>query len=247
MPDGSLSAPQSDNPVAFQSIPQKDRGSATQDFGYFSPKVQYGVETWTFCWGPANDKTQPVCLSESSVNIYPKTTATTSNALVLGTEPTTIAASYAGDGPRIKVEIDNAYPGGTTWVAFYSGSLLAASANIPPVAGSSFTNSTTNLYPQRFVTLDTGNYITNMGTYTIQVLQNSPYGIETLAAATFQIGPFRFNAEIGLTKYNPLAPKRRARPPQRSRVPAHFPLRSRWARVRPHWLRATEVNRPGPR
>ena len=31
MPDGSLSAPQSDNPVALQSIPQKDGGSATQD------------------------------------------------------------------------------------------------------------------------------------------------------------------------------------------------------------------------
>ena len=183
------------------SIPQ-NTFPQTDDFGDFSPLVQYGLETWTLSYGPANGSWSPIVLATAQVYIYPKSSATISNALPAGSGATSLAASYQGDAPRVKVEVDNSYPGGTTWVAFYSGSVQTASTSIPAVANSSYTTSTSDINPQRFVYVDVGNFIPSTGTYSIQVLQNTTaYGAETLAGATFTMNPsYQINSVVGITK-----------------------------------------------
>ncbi len=175
----------------------------TQDLGSFSPMVQYGLETWTLSYGPANNSSQPIVLDTKQVYIYPKSAATISNALSLGSSPTSLASSYQGDTPRVQVEIDKSYPGGTTWVAFYSGTVPSAPpVAIAPISNSSYTTSTGDLNAQRFVNVDVGNLIQSSGTYSIQVIQNTgAYGAESLAAATFNINPnYQVTSEVGLTK-----------------------------------------------
>ena len=97
-----------------------------------------GVKTWSLCYGRANGKTPPICInlgSTGSLTIYPLVTATVSNALPIGTQPTAInGVTFHGDAPRVQIQIANAVPGGTTWIAVYPGSTVQpASASIPAV------------------------------------------------------------------------------------------------------------------
>jgi hypothetical protein len=134
---------------------------------------------------------------------YPKSKATISDALKLGSSPTSLAKSYLGDTPRVEVEIDKSYPGGTSWVVFYSGTVPSSvPVAIAPIPNSSYTTSTSDMNPQRFLYLDVGNSIQSSGTYSIQVIQNTAaYGAESLGAATFNINPnFQITSEVGLTK-----------------------------------------------
>jgi hypothetical protein len=191
----------SNNPYSF-AITQSGFAS-TQDFGNFSPIVQYGLETWTLSYVPANGSSAPILLDTKQVYIYPKSSATISNALVLGVSPTSLAKSYQGDTPRVKVEIDNSYPGSTSWLAFYSGTVPSSvPTSITPIPNSSYFNSTKDTNPPRFVYVDVGNLIQNPGQYSIEVIQTTTaYPPENLAAAQFTINPsFQITSEVGLTK-----------------------------------------------
>jgi hypothetical protein len=200
-PNNVGQATQDPNSPYRYSIPQ-NTFPQTNDFGNFSPLVQYGLETWTLSYGPANQSWGPIALATAQVYIYQKSGATISNALVIGANPTSLAPSYQGDAPRVKVEIDNSYPGGTTWVAFYQGGVEIASTSIPAVANSSYTASTSDQYLQRFVYVDVGNLVQGSGTYSVQVLQHTTaYEAETLAAQTFQMNPsYQINSVVGITK-----------------------------------------------
>ena len=123
--------------------------------------------------------------------------------------------NFTGDTARIDVEIDNAYPGGTTWVVVYPG----APSAIPPsaareVANSRLTAPTTDLVPERDVFIEVGTG-TNTGggllfpttttptAYTVQAVQfRPPYGtngMETLATANFTVvsSSFKVNSQVG--------------------------------------------------
>ena len=175
------------------------------DLGNFTPLSQGpGVETWSVCYGPANQKTPPTCIDTSSsdtLTVYPNVNADISNALILGNQSTAVnLATFHGGAPRINVQIINAVPGGTTWVAVYAGSVQTASTSIPAVGNTAWVNVTGSYYPLRTVTLDLGNCLPkDNGTYTVQVLQSSDYGTETLAAATFTLTGFKFNGTVGLS------------------------------------------------
>jgi hypothetical protein len=124
--------------------------------------------------------------------------------------------NFTGDTARLDVEIDNAYPGGTTWVVVYPGPALATlPSTAREVANSRLTAPTTDLVLERdvFVEVGTG---TNTGggllfpasttptAYTVQVIQfRPPYGgadgMETLATANFTVvsSSFNVNGQIG--------------------------------------------------
>jgi hypothetical protein len=126
--------------------------------------------------------------------------------------------NFTGDTARIDVEIDNAYPGGTTWVVVYPGT---ASATLPStareVANSRRTAPTTDLVPERHVFIEVGRGTNTVGgvlfpttstttaaTYTVQVIQfRPPYGgtdgMETLATANFTVlsSSFKVNSQLG--------------------------------------------------
>jgi hypothetical protein len=123
--------------------------------------------------------------------------------------------NFTGDTARLDVEIDNAYPGGTTWVVVYPG---APSATPPSsareVANSRLTAPTTDLVPERDVFIEVGTGTNTVGgllfpttttptAYTVQVIQfRPPYGtggMETLATANFTVvsSSFQINGQVG--------------------------------------------------
>jgi hypothetical protein len=124
--------------------------------------------------------------------------------------------NFSGDTARIDVEIDNAYPGGTTWVVVYPG---AASGTLPSsareVANSRLTAPTTDLVAERDVFIEVGTATNTVGgplfpasttptAYTVQVIQfRPPYGgsdgMETLATASFTVvsSSFKVNSQVG--------------------------------------------------
>jgi len=124
--------------------------------------------------------------------------------------------NFTGDTARIDVEIDNAYPGGITWVVVYPG---AASGTLPStareVANSRLTAPTTDLVPERDVFIEVGTGTNTLGgllfpttttatAYTVQVIQfRPPYGgsdgMETLATASFTVvsSSFKVNGQVG--------------------------------------------------
>ena len=195
------------NPYGRWAIPQNGFPQ-TRGLGTYSPIVQYGVETWTLCYESANGKYGPYCFDSQGqlvqVFTYPKTRATISSAMPMGATPTSLAGNhYNGDPPRAKVEIDNSYPGGTTWVVVYEGQVAASPPiSITPVPNSSYTTPMCDLNPQRFVYVDIGNFVQKADWYTMQVIQNTQaYGPESLAAATIYVDPtFHVGGAIGLTK-----------------------------------------------
>jgi hypothetical protein len=129
----------------------------------------------------------------------------------LATSPTT----FTGDTARLNVEIDNAYPGGTTWVVVYPGSASATPpSSASEVANSRLTAPTTDLVAQRNVFIEVGKATNTTGgllfatsatptTYTVQVVQfRPPYGtngMETLATANFTVvsSSFKVNSQVG--------------------------------------------------
>jgi hypothetical protein len=133
--------------------------------------------------------------------------------------PATSPTTFTGDTARLDVEIDNAYPGGTTWVVVYPNPVGTPPTAIPPpsameVANSRQTAPTTDLVPQRDVFIEVGTGTNTVGgllfpatatpkAYTVQVVQfRPPYGIggmETLATANFTVvsSSFKINGQVG--------------------------------------------------
>jgi hypothetical protein len=125
--------------------------------------------------------------------------------------------NFNGDTARIDVEIDNAYPGGTTWVVVYPGTALATlPSTAREVANSRLTAPTTDLVPERDVFIEVGTSTNTQGgllfpgttttpaPYTVQVIQfRPPYGgsdsMETLATASFTVvsSSFKVNGQVG--------------------------------------------------
>jgi hypothetical protein len=123
--------------------------------------------------------------------------------------------AFTGDTARLNVEIDNAYPGGTTWVVVYPGSASATPpSSASEVANSRLTAPTTDLVAQRNVFIEVGSGTSTSGgllfatsatptTYTVQVVQfRPPYGtngMETLATANFTVvsSSFKVNSQVG--------------------------------------------------
>ena len=123
--------------------------------------------------------------------------------------------NFTGDTARLDVEIDNAYPGGTTWVVVYPGAPSAAPpASAREVANSRLTAPTTDLVAERDVFIEVGTATNTQGgllfpttttptAYTVQVVQfRPPYGtngMETLATANFTVvsSSFKVNGQVG--------------------------------------------------
>jgi len=124
--------------------------------------------------------------------------------------------NFSGDTARLDVEINNAYPGGTTWVVVYPGAPLATPpSSAKEVANSRLTAPTTDLVPERHVFIEVGTGTNTVGgllfpattaqtAYTVQVIQfRPPYGgadgMETLATANFTVvsSSFKVNGQVG--------------------------------------------------
>jgi hypothetical protein len=124
--------------------------------------------------------------------------------------------NFTGDTARIDVEIDNAYPGGTTWVVVYPGAALATlPSTAREVANSRLTAPTTDLVAERHVFIEVGTGRNTLGgllfpttttatAYAVQVIQfRPPYGgtdgMETLATANFTVlsSSFKVNSQLG--------------------------------------------------
>ena len=183
--------------------------AVTQDFGNSSPIVNYGLETWTLSYGPANGTSAPIVLDTKQVYIYKKTTADFYDAMKLGTTATSLAgAIYQGDTPRVRVVINDSYPGGRSWVVFYPGPVASSPPqNVAAITSTSYSTAKTDENPKRTVYVDVGNLMQNSGTsspgtYSIQVLQSTAaYSLESAGAAQFTINPsFQITSEVGLTK-----------------------------------------------
>jgi hypothetical protein len=210
---------------------------------YPHPENPYGRETLSF-WSTDSRGNLVTLLETDRIMVYPLTTAKIFNAFISNSapSPTPIASPYpypnpspypipypspplspvspltnfTGDTARLDVEIDNAYPGGTTWVVVYPGN---ASASPPTtaliVANSLLTAPTGDLVAQRNVYIEVGTAKSMAGsllfsssatptTYTVQVLQrrapyNPPAYQETLTTASFTIvsSSFKVNSQVG--------------------------------------------------
>ena len=131
--------------------------------------------------------------------------------------PATTPTTFTGDTARLNVEIDNAYPGGTTWVVVYPGTASATPpSSAREVPNSRLTAPMTDLVAQRNVFIEVGTanisgvllFPTSATptTYTVQVVQyrppyNPPTFQETLATATFTVvsSSFKVNSQVGKT------------------------------------------------
>jgi hypothetical protein len=131
--------------------------------------------------------------------------------------------NFTGDTARLDVEIDNAYPGGTTWVVVYPNPVGTPPSAIPPssareVANSRQTAPTTDLVAERHVFIEVGTGTNTVGgllfpttttptAYTVQVVQfRPPYGtngMETLATANFTVVSSSFNVNSQVGKLTP--------------------------------------------
>ena len=137
--------------------------------------------------------------------------------------PATSSTTFTGDTARLDVEIDNAYPGGTTWVVVYPNPVGTPPSAIPPssareVANSRQTAPTTDLVAERHVFIEVGTGTNTVGgllfpttttptAYTVQVVQfRPPYGtngMETLATANFTVVSSSFNVNSQVGKLTP--------------------------------------------
>jgi hypothetical protein len=131
---------------------------------------------------------------------------------IAGSSPTNPLVDFTGDAARLNVEIDNAYPGGTTWVVVYPNS---APASVQEVANSRQTAPGSDLVAQRNVFIEVGTAKNISGgllfpasavrtTYTVKVIQfRPPYYPptfqETLATASFSVvsSSFNINSQVG--------------------------------------------------
>jgi hypothetical protein len=123
---------------------------------------------------------------------------------------------FTGDTARLNVEIDNAYPGGTTWVVVYPTSDPPSAQEVP---NSRQTAPAGDLVAQRNVFIEVGTAKNNSGgllfptsavrtAYTVQVIQfRPPYYPptfqETLATASFSVISSAFNINSQMGKLTP--------------------------------------------
>jgi hypothetical protein len=210
---------------------------------YPHPENPYGRETLSF-WSTDSRGNLLTLLEADRIMVYPMSSAKIFNAFVpnptpsgspvVATSPYPNASPYpipypspaaspvspltnfTGDTARLNVEIDNAYPGGTTWVVVYPGNASTtppSSATI--VANSLLTAPTGDMVAQRNVYIEVGTAVSSAGTllfpssaspttYTVQVLQRRlPYNPstyqETLATASFTVvwSSFKVNSQVG--------------------------------------------------
>ena len=208
---------------------------------YPHPENPYGRETLSF-WSTDSRGNLLTLLEADRIMVYPLTTAKIFNAFVPNSVPSPIPiaspspypnpspypipypspsgasplTNFTGDTARLNVQIDNAYPGGTTWVVVYAGNASAtppSSATI--VANSLLTAPTGDLVAQRNIYIEVGTARTSAGTllfpatatpttYTVQVLQRRPPYIpstyqETLTTASFTVvsSSFKVNSQVG--------------------------------------------------
>jgi hypothetical protein len=205
---------------------------------YPHPENPYGRETLSVYTVDSSGNTQ-TWLGAVPIMVYPKATAKIFNAFVSNPAPSPIPVAspspypnpspypipypapspasslttFTGDTARFNVEIDNAYPGGTTWITVTSPTL--ADQEVP---NSRITAPSTDLIPIRNVFIEVGTAKNSSGgllfptsatatPYTIKVVQyRPPYNpattpikfLETLATASFTISSsFNIDSQIG--------------------------------------------------
>jgi hypothetical protein len=124
--------------------------------------------------------------------------------IALNTATAANPTSYGGDPPRAFVNTtQTVYPGAEIWVVIYSGA-----AQTTPPSGAVKIPSTDWTAPQgdasqrNNVFMDLGNYVNGPGTYTLQMMQQSAYGLETFGnPASFNATKYyNVNSQLGLTK-----------------------------------------------
>jgi len=195
----------------------------TQDYGPWIPDQStllsnslnandvYGVETieLIFTDKSVTPSTQTV-LDYEKIDIYWPPNGNAANYFVQNFQQmtalntSTAGVKYGGDPPRAFVNTTQTiYPGAETWVVIYSGV-----AQTTPPAGALKIPTTDWTAPggdasQRSFYIDLGNYAVNgPGIYTLQMLQQSIYGLETFGnPASFNITKkYNVNSQLGLTK-----------------------------------------------
>jgi hypothetical protein len=130
-----------------------------------------------------------------------------------GGTPLNPLVDFTGDTARLNVEIENAYPGGTTWVT------VTSPTSVQEVPKSRITAPMTDLISQRNVFIEVGTAKNASGgllfpslaartTYTIRVVQfrppyHPPTFQETLATASFTVAPSSFNINSQIGKLTP--------------------------------------------
>jgi hypothetical protein len=205
---------------------------------YPHPENPYGRETLSF-WSLDSHGNQLTLLEADRIMVYPLTTAKIFNAFVSNSAPSPIPVAspspypnpspypipdpapspginFTGDTARLNVEIDDAYPGGTTWVVVYPGNALTTPPSTAAIVQNSLlTAPTTDMVARRNVYIEVGTARNSSGvllfpssasatTYTVQVLQRRPpykpsTYVETLATANFTVvsSSFKVNSQVG--------------------------------------------------
>lgn len=117
-------------------------------------------------------------LDSAKVQIWP-----IADAEISGIDP---AREYA-DIPSVKVSLRKLYPDSTTWVRIYSGP-PAPDPRDGRIVQSSYVRIEDRVPQERTVTLDDLNdYVAGGGTFTIEVLHETPFGIDILRQAPVNV------------------------------------------------------------
>jgi len=226
----SLAAPSSIN-VLTKDMPANSRFNQAQniqDFGPYAPDQStfttttlaandvYGVETIALVFVDGTGVT--TVLDYQKIDIYPPllTNALTYNSsanyfiqnfkqkTALNTPGSTAPTKYAGDPPRVFVNSSQTiYPGATTWVVIYPGNAQTIPpAGLAPIPYTSATAPLGDMSQRLNIYIDSGDYVTGPGTYTLQFMQQSVYGTETFGnPASFTINnSYKVNSQLGLVK-----------------------------------------------
>jgi hypothetical protein len=226
----SLGAPSSIDVLA-KDMPANSRFNQAQyiqDFGPYAPNEStftastlkanavYGVETIALVFVDGDNKT--TVLDYQKIDIYPPmlsdagTLSSFANYFVqnfkqktaLNTPGSTAPTKYAGDPPRVFMNSSQTiYPGATTWVVIYPGNARTTlPTGLAPIPYTSATAPLGDMSERLNIYIDSGNYVTGPGTYTLQFMQQSVYGTETFGnPASFTINnSYKVTSQLGLVK-----------------------------------------------
>jgi hypothetical protein len=225
---GPSQAVSSPNVSAQYTAPGQLANILTTFTVYPHPENPYGRETLSiYVLDTHNTAT---LLGAVPILVYPKSTAKIFNALQpsVPPNPTPVASpspypnpspyplpspptttNFTGDTARLNIEIDNAYPGGTTWIT------VTSPTTVQELVNSRITAPTTDLIAKRNVFIEVGTAKNASGgllfpssvtptTYTVRVVQfRPPYYPPTfqeiLATATFTVvsSSFNINSQLG--------------------------------------------------
>jgi hypothetical protein len=171
----------------------------------------YGVETieLIFIDNSVTPSTQTV-LDYEKIDIYWPPNANAANYFVQNFQQmtalntSTAGVKYGGDPPRALVNTTQTiYPSAETWVVIYPGVAQAT----PPsgavkIPSTDWTGPPGDASQRNNVFMDLGNYVNGPGTYTLQMMQQSVYGLETFGnPASFNVTKYyNVNSQLGLTK-----------------------------------------------